>query len=111
MKTSFGSKKGKDHGMERNDSDEDSLDFDNMEEMREAMAKIQKEDRAKKPLLVSVSPGVANVAEGCTKYICSFPKPGKIFYAKAAFFRRLITIVTNKKKLLHPEDDYAQVDT
>ena len=83
--------------MERNDSDEDSLDFDNMEEMREAMAKIQKEDRAKKPLLVSVSQGIANVAERCTIYICIFPKPGKTFYAKGAFFRSLITMVANKK--------------
>ena len=41
-KTSFGSKKGKGHVMERNNSDEDSLDFDNIKEMREAMAKIQK---------------------------------------------------------------------
>ena len=35
-------KKGKDHVMERNDSDEDSLDLDNMEEMREAMAKYKR---------------------------------------------------------------------
>ena len=34
-KTSFGSEKGKDHVMERNDSDDDSLDLDNMEGMRE----------------------------------------------------------------------------
>ena len=93
------------HG--KNDSDEDSLDFDNMEEMREAMANIQKENKAKKPLFVNVYPGVANVAEGCTKYICTFPKPGKIFYAKAAFFRGPITMVTNKRNLLHVEEDYT----
>ena len=47
--------------MERNDSDDDSLDLNNMEEIREDMAKIQKEDGAKKLLVISVSPGVANV--------------------------------------------------
>ena len=39
-KTSLGSEKGKDHVMERNDSDDDSLDLDNMEGMREAMTII-----------------------------------------------------------------------
>ena len=35
-------KEGKVVVLERNDSDEDSLDLDNMEETREAMAEIQK---------------------------------------------------------------------
>ena len=39
-KTSLGSEKGKDLVMERNDSDDDSFDLDNMEGMREAMAEI-----------------------------------------------------------------------
>ena len=82
--------------MERNDSDDNPLNLNNMEEMREAMAEIQKEDRAKKPLVISVSPALANVADGCTKYLCSFPRPGKIFYAKSPFFRRVITMVNKK---------------
>ena len=60
-----------------NDSDDDSLDLDNVEGLREAMAKIQKKDRVKKPLVISVSPALANVADGCTKYVCSFPRSGK----------------------------------
>ena len=55
--------------MERNGSDDNSLDLDNMEMMCEAMAKIQKKDRAKKPLVISMSQALANIADGCTKYL------------------------------------------
>ena len=67
-----------------------------MEGLREAMAKIQKEERVKKPLVISVSQALVNVADGCTKYVCSFPRPGKIFYAKSPFFRRVITMANKK---------------
>ena len=65
-----------------NDSDDDSLDLGNMEGMRKAMAVIRKEDRAKKLLGISVSPALANVADGCTKYVVSFPRPGKLSMRK-----------------------------
>ena len=81
-KTFPGPEKGKVVVMERNDSDDNYLDLDNMEGMREAMAKIREEDRAKKPLVISVSPGVANVADDSTKYICSLPKPRKFSMQK-----------------------------
>ena len=106
-----GSKKGKVVVTERNDSDVDSLDLDNMEGCREAIAKIQKEDRVKKPLVISVSQALANVADGCTKYVCSFPRPGKMFYAKAAWFKMVIAMVYKKRKLLNPDEDNTWIES
>ena len=106
-----GSKKGKIVITQRNDSDVDSLDLDNVEGLREAMAKIQKDDRPKKPLVISVSPPLANVADGCIKYVCSFSRPGKIFYAKAAWFKMVIAMVYKKRKLLNPDEDSTWIQT
>ena len=110
-KTSPGIEKGKVGVMERNASDDNSLDLDNMEGMSEVMAKIRKEDRAKKPLVISVSPALANVANGRTKYVCSFPRPSKIVYAKYPYFRRVITMANKKQKLLNPDEDSTWVET
>ena len=94
-----------------NDSDDDSLDLDNVEGMRDAMAKMQKDDRPKKPLAISVSPPLTNVADGCTKYVVSFPRPGKTFYAKAACFKMTIAMVYKKRKLLNPNADSTWIQT
>ena len=48
---------------------------------------------------------------GCTKYICSFPRPGKMFYTKAAFFRRLITMANKRRQLLCPKEDNTWIET
>ena len=82
-KSSPGSKKGEVVVMDRNDSDDDYLDLDNMERMREAMEEIQKEDRTKKPLVISVSAALANVAAGCTVCVCSFPQAWHSFLCKS----------------------------
>ena len=89
-KSSPGSKKGEVVVVDRNDSDDDSLDLDNMERMSEDMEVTRREDRAKKPLVISLSAALANVAAGSLVYICSFPRPGTVFYAKAGFFKRVI---------------------
>ena len=61
-----------------------------MERMNEEMDLIRREDRAKKPLVVSLAAALANVAARFLVHICSFPRPGTVFYAKAGFFKRVI---------------------
>jgi hypothetical protein len=104
-------KKGKVVVMDRNDSDDDSLDLDNMEGAREAMAQIRKENRVKKPLVISVSAPFANVADGYNYYGVIWPKPGKVFFAKAPFFRGVITMANKKRKLLNPKEDGTWIET
>ncbi len=89
--------------MDRNDSDEDSLNLDNMEGTREAMAEIKMTERVKKPIVISVSHALANVADGYNHYVVTFPKPGKIFYAKASFFKSVIIMANKKQKILNPK--------
>ena len=97
--------------MDRNDSDDDSLDLDNMERMSDDMEVIRREDRAKKPLVVSVSAALANVAAGCTVYVYSFPRPGTVFYAKAGFFKRVIKMACQRRKLVNSGEDCTWVET
>ena len=97
--------------MDRNDSNDDSLDLGNMERMREVMEVIQREDRAKKHLVISVSAALANVTAGCTMCVCSFPRPGTVFYAKAGFFKRVIKMACQRRKLLNPGEDSTWVET
>ena len=76
-------KKGEIVVAQRNDSDGDSLDLD-VEGMRQAMTKIQQDEKPKGPLVISVSAPLANVADGCTKCVVSFPRPGKLSIQKLA---------------------------
>ena len=104
-KKSAGSKKGETVTTQRNDSDDDSLDLNNVEGMREEMAQIQKDERRKKPLAISVSPPLANVADGFTKWLVSLPRPGKTFYAKANWFKMIIALAYKQRKLVNPNED------
>ena len=62
-KKSARSKKGETVTTQRNDSDDDSLDLNNVEGMREEMAQIQKDEKRKKPLAISVSPPARELDE------------------------------------------------
>ena len=110
-KTSSSSNKGKVVVMVRDDDDDDSLDLDNMEGTREAMAEIRKEERVKKPLVITVSASFANVADGYNHYIITFPKPGKVFYAKAACLKGVIIMANKKRKALNPKEDSTWIET
>ena len=55
--------------------------------------------------------GVANVAAGRTVCVCSFPRPGTVFYAKAGYFRRVIKMACQRRKLLNPGEDSTWVET
>ena len=109
-KKSAGSKKGEIDVTQKNDSEDDSLDLD-AEGMREAIAIIQQDDQPKKPLVISVSPPLINVADGCIKRVVTFPRTGKTFYAKAGFFKMMISLVCKKRKLLNQNEDNAWIQT
>ena len=82
--SSPGSKKGEVVVVDRNDSDDDSLDLDNIERMREAMEVIRREDRANKPLVISVSAALANVAAGFLCMSVASPCPAQFSMQKLA---------------------------
>ena len=104
-KSSPGSKKGEVVVVGGNDSEDDSLDLANMERMNEEMDLIRREDRTKKPLVISLSAALANVAAGFLVYVCCFPRAGSVFYAKAGFFKRLIKLACQRRKLVNPGED------
>ena len=68
--------KGKIITMEKNDSDEDSLNLDNDEGLDESLAEARKVSKATRPLLISVSGSFVNVADGKQYSVIIFPKPG-----------------------------------
>jgi len=75
------------------------------------MATIQQDEEPKKLLVISVSPPLVNVADGCIKWVVTFPRPGKTFYAKDGFFKMMISLVCKKRKLLNQNEDNAWIQT
>ena len=91
--------------MDKDDSDKDSLDLDNDEGFVESLAETRKESKAKRPLFISVSGSIPNVADGYGYSIVIFPKPGKTFYYKAEHQVSLLTHALKKRKVVNPKED------
>ena len=110
-KTSASPDKGKVFVMDRDDDDEDSLDFDNIKDAAEAMEEFGKDARTKKPLVISVSPVFHNVADGYSYYVVTFPRGNTTFYFKAECAKSLIDLAYNRRKLLNPKEDGTWIET
>jgi chemotaxis protein histidine kinase CheA len=108
---SAGPKQGKTNLNQRNDSDDDSLDLGDVEGMRVEMAKLAQDVKPKKRLGISVSPPLANVADGCTKYVVSFPRRGTVFYAKAGCLQGIIALAHKQRKLVNPNEDGSWIQS
>ena len=68
------------------DSDDDSLDLDDEEEYAQLLEQVKQESKRDiKPLLISVSPPFANVANRFAYYLITFPKAGKLCLLKPEF--------------------------
>ena len=110
-KTSASPGKGKVVVMERDDDDDDSLDLVNMKGAAEAMEEFRKDERTKKPLVISVSPVFHNVADGYSYCAVTFPRGYKTFYFKADCAKSFIDLAYNKRKLLNPKEDGTWIQT
>ena len=95
----------------RIDSDDDSLDLGDVEGVRAEMAKLAQDTKPKKPLRMSVSAPLVNVADGRAIYLVSFPMRGAIFYFKAACFQGIIRLAHNKRKLFNPNEDSSWIES
>ena len=95
----------------RIDSDDDSLDLGDVEGVRAEMAKLAQGTKPKKPLRMSVSAPLVNVADGCARYLVSFPPRGGVFYLKAACFQGIILLAHKKRKLLNPNKDSSWIQS
>ena len=110
-KKTSSSDKGKVVVMDRDEDDDDSLDLDNMEGACEAMAEFRKEERTKKPLVISVSAVFQNVADGYSYYVVTFSKGYTTFYFKAECARSFIAVVNKKRKVTNPNEDSTWIET
>ena len=110
-KKTSSSDKGKVVVMDRDDDDDDSLDLDNMEGTREAMAEFRKEERTKKPLLISMSAAFPNVADGYNFHVCTMPRAYSTFFFKSECARSFIGVVNKKRKVLNPKEDSTWIET
>ncbi len=59
--------------MDKDDSDEDSLDLDNDYGFVKALDEVRKAFKEKRPLLISVTGAFVNVAKGYMYYVVVFP--------------------------------------
>ena len=114
-KGSIQSKSGKgDRGkvvhVNKDDSDDDSLDFEN-EGVAEQIKNVQKLNKYSKPLVILVSHGFVNVRTAETIYVVSFPKLGKVFYQKAEHMKSLLMVALSQRKVLNPSEDGEWMDT
>ena len=110
-KTSASPGKGKVVVMERDDDDDDSLDLVNMKGAAEAMEEFRKEERTKKPLVISVSQVFHNVADGHSYYVVTFPRGYTTFYFKAECARSSIDLAYKKRKLVNPNEGGTRIET
>ncbi len=110
-KTSASPNKGKVVVMDRDDDDDDSLDLDNMVDAAEAMAESLREERMKKPIVISVSGVFHNVADGYSYYLVTFSRGYATFYFKAECARSFIDLAYKKRKLVNPDEDGTWIQT
>jgi hypothetical protein len=89
--------------MDKDDSDEDSLDLGNDKGLAESLSEVCKESKAKRPVVISVGGSIANVAYGYKYSLVIFPKPGKTFYYKAEHQKTLLTHALKKHKIDNPK--------
>ena len=95
-----------------NDSDDDSLGFDeDCKGLVEKLSKMRKENKAGKPLIISVSHAFVNVANEHVYYLVIFPKSGNTFYAKAEHYKATCKLAHKKRSLFNPNEDGNWIDT
>ena len=104
-------KQGETNVNNRIDSDDDSLDLGDVEGVRAEMAKLAQDTKPKKPLRISVSAALVNVADGCARYLVSFPPRGGVFYLKAGCLQGIILLAHKKRKLLNPNEDSSWIQS
>ena len=79
------SNRGKVINVDKSDSDDDSLGFED-DEMAKVMEDVKKKSKAKKPVVISVSHGFVNVGTNERIYLVSFQSLRNVFYLKAEHF-------------------------
>ena len=96
------------------DSDDSSLELDDEEEYEKLLEQVKEESKRDiKPLIICVSPGLLNVANGCVYHVVTFPKAGKLFLLKEQYYIEQIKILLKKRKMVNPNlyDDGGWIDT
>ena len=75
------------------------------------MAEFSKDERTKKPIVISVSPVFHNVANGYSYYVVTFSRGYATFYFKAECARSFIDLAYKKRKLVNPDEDGTWIQT
>ena len=104
------SDRGKVINVDKSDSDDDSLGFED-DEMAKVMEDVKKKSKAKKPVVISVSHGFVNVGTNERIYLVSFQSLRNVFYLKAEHFQSLLMMALKRRKLLDPSEDGTWIDT